>query len=172
MRHLALTILAWSGIASAADFRVLDLGARCADIALLEASLGSTKVEWTPIEGAQVFGFRGSAFDRSLLFTYLCKHDVLMTGNYFFPIENLDTAVSSYRAVHDNLSGTYGAPRLDNSPWMQPYLEPRALQQDPRKYVTTWDNSRVAITISIMPAQPSEPEGLRVFVLYRRAHAD
>jgi hypothetical protein len=110
--------------------------------------------------------FEGKAFGRELIFTYFCPKGVLFTGNYYFPVETLNEVIASYESVHKQLSVTFGAPWLDNSPWMQPAVDPRWLQSDPKHYMTTWNTSRLRVSTSIMPSQEGEPKGWRLFMVY------
>jgi hypothetical protein len=165
MRYIAFALALLSVPAGSADFRLLDIGASCADTRAQEIALGSREIPWSAVPGATVFAFEGKAFGAIVHFAYFCVHDTLRAGNYHFPIEDLSAAVSRYESLHKEISKTYGAASSDNSPWMRP-LDPRGLQSDPKKYTTTWSTPRINVTTTIMPSHPTEPKGWRVFLLY------
>ena len=149
--------------AVAADFRTLDFGASCADVVAQESALGSKAVK-PRVEGMGIFAFEGQGLNRELDFTYFCPKGALFTGDYFLRPQPLADAVVSYESVHKALSAIYGAPVLDNSPWMQPTVDSRWLEKDPLKYMTTWNTPRLSITTSFLPSLPEQPTGWRVFV--------
>ena len=129
MRHVVLAFTLLAGPAPAADFRVLDIGAPCAEVASQETSLGSREVPWGEIRGATVHAFEGNAFGSKLFFLYVCARDALLTGNYFFPVEELSVAAATYKALHKQMSATYGSPALDNSPIrLQPVIQNGGLE--------------------------------------------
>jgi hypothetical protein len=101
------------------------------------------------------------------MITYFCLKGTLFSGNYYFPVEQLDAAVNSYRAAYDLLVSMYGAPLVDNSPWQvgTSSKDPRAIASDPREYMTAWKTPRSNATISLMPNFPSESLGRRVFIV-------
>jgi len=169
MKHIAVALVLVTGPAVSADFRVLDIGAPCTEIAAQEIALGSRQVPWSPVEGVTVFAFEGKAFGASVDLTYVCSHGALLTGNYFFPIEELAAATARYEGLHKKIPATYGEPESDNTPWMRP-LDSRWLQADAKRFQTTWNTSRILVTTSIMPSQPSERTGWRVFVFYCATH--
>jgi hypothetical protein len=159
---LVLTMLAMS--ATAADFRALDIGQSCASAREWEVAHGSTPVPGRTGPGADIYAFEGREFDRDLFLSYFCMHGDLFTGNYSFPIESLDQAAASYRDVHDRLLSIYGDTSVDNSPW-NGIADRRSIATDSSKYMTYWKTSRVTATLSIMPNQPNENPGWRVFLV-------
>jgi hypothetical protein len=126
-------------------------------------------IKWR-VEGIGMIAFEGIAFDRRVVIAYFCPKGELFTGNYFFPVEEMAAALASYEAVHKQLSAIYGAPWLDNTPWMQPAVDPRWLQSDSRYYSTTWDTSRIKVTTMLMPSQADERPGWRIAIVVGRAH--
>ena len=75
MRIIVLALTLSLEPAFASDFRLLDLGASCANVASQELALGAKEVKWS-VEGIGVLAFEGSAFDRKLVFTYSCPKGV------------------------------------------------------------------------------------------------
>jgi hypothetical protein len=164
MRKLAFALTMLSTSASAADFRALDIGQSCASAREWEVARGSTPMPGRAGAGADVYAFTGREFDRNLYFSYFCMHGDLFTGNYSFPIESLEQAVDSYRDVHGLLLSRYGDPFVDNSPWNRD-SDKRSIATDSSKYMTNWRTPRVSATLSIMPNQPTEKSGWRVFLV-------
>jgi hypothetical protein len=152
MRIIALVLTLTLQPACAGDFRLLDFGASCADVASQEVALGAKEVKWS-VEGIGVRAFEGLAFDRKLVFTYFCPKGVLVAGDYYFPLEPLSDAVVSYEAAHKHLSATYGQAFSDNSPWSPAGIDPRPLERDPRKYLTTWISQGVSVTTILLPSK-------------------
>jgi hypothetical protein len=165
---VALALL--SAPVGAADFRVLDFGDACASIQAREEPLGSVAIPWQKISGADIYAFKGREFNRELLITYFCPKGTLFSGNYYFPVEPLDVAVTSYRAAYDLLVSMYGAPFFDTSPWQVGAndKDPRAIASDPQKYTTAWKTPRLHVALSLMPNFPSEGPGRRVFIVVTR----
>jgi hypothetical protein len=169
MKHVVIPVIALLSVrALAGDFRVLEFGASCADVAGQEAALGATQVK-PRVEGMGLLAFEGEAFGRRLDFFYFCPEDVLFAGDYFFPSQPLADAVASYEAMHRKLSAIYGASVLDNSPWMQPTVDSRRLETDPLKYMTTWGSPRVSIAMIFLPSLPEQPPGWRVAIHFGEA---
>jgi hypothetical protein len=162
---LAVTLAA--APAGAADFRTLDFGATCESVQAHEQARGSVAIPWGKISGADVYAFRGRDYDRDLILMYFCPKGALFSGNYYFPVEQIETAVTSYRNTYDLLVSVYGAPFIDNTPWQVggSTKDERVINSDSRKYMTSWSTPRLHATISIMPSQESEGPGWRVFVV-------
>jgi hypothetical protein len=149
--------------AFAGDYRSLDIGDSCENVAVQETKLGSKPIEWH-VKDMPILAFEGVAFDRRLIFTYFCPNGALLAGDYYLPSEPPSDAVESYEAVHKNLSAIYGAPAIDNTPWMQPAVDPQWLERDPQRYMTIWRTTRVSVTTIFLPSQNDEPAGWRVAV--------
>ncbi len=97
MLGLCLAVTSFSSPLRAADFRTLDFGAACDSVVTREQARGSVPIPGEKISGADVYGFRGREYDRDLVLTYFCPKGVLFSGNYYFPVEGLETAIVSYR---------------------------------------------------------------------------
>jgi hypothetical protein len=166
MRRLAFILLTLAGPAVAGDFRALDIGASCATATVVEESLGNKRIKWGANEGDTVLAFQASAFGRPIVLNYFCPRGVLFAGNYFLPVQSLADAALSYESVHKELSETYGAPFVDNSPWVKPARDSKWIETDARKYMTTWNTPRVSVTMSVMPSLESEAPGWRIFIVY------
>lgn len=165
LRFIALALL--SAPVAAADFRTLNFGDSCADVEGKERALGAVAVPWKQISGADIYAFKIREYDRDLVMTYFCPKGKFFTGNYSYPIEQLDDAVKSYRGAYDWLISTYGAPFLDASPWQvgADSKESGRIASDPKKYMTDWRTARLSITMMIAPNLPAEPPGWRVFIV-------
>ncbi len=170
MLGLCLAVTSFSSPLRAADFRTLDFGAACDSVVTREQARGSVPIPREKISGADVYGFRGREYDRDLVLTYFCPKGVLFSGNYYFPVEVLETAIVSYRNTYDLLVSIYGAPFIDNTPWQVggDTKDEHVVSSDPRKYMTGWRIPRLPATVSIMPSHKSENQGWRVFVVISR----
>jgi hypothetical protein len=163
MRFVMPVLALLSAPAFCADFRMLDFGASCANVAAQETSSGAKQIQWR-VEGTGILAFEGQAFDQRLVFTYFCPKGVLFTGDYYFPSEPLAEATASYEVAHKQLSTTYGPPVMDNAPWVQSVVDSHRLESDPRKYMTAWHTPRVSVTTILLPSQDNEPPGWRVAI--------
>lgn len=168
----ALAVILVAAPVSAADFRALDLGATCGGVNARELARGSIPIPWQKVEGADAYAFSARDFGRDLTLVYFCPKGVLFSGNYLFPVEQLQEASTSYHNAYDLLVSRYGAPFVDNTPWQvrRSPSEARKHQRstispDPRKYMTAWKSSRVFVTMNMMPSHQSEHRGWRVFVV-------
>lgn len=174
-RRQAMVLVAFSlflsGSITAADFRALDIGGSCEDIAAAEAALGSTPIEWPALQWGVMHAFEGRAFDSGVRIAYLCSDGKLVTGNFFFQAGDLTAALANYGIVHAELSKTHGDAYLDNSRWMQP-MDSRWLESDPEKYSTTWRTPRVWVTMNILPIIEAGRPGLQLAISYVRPSKD
>ena len=168
MRFATLILFLLSAPGLASDFRTLDFGASCADVVVQEIALGSKQVP-PRVEGMGILAFKGQGFDRQLDFTYFCPKGVLFAGDYYFPSQPLSDSFVTYETVYKALSAMYGAPVLDNSPLKQPSLGSRWLEEDPFKYMTTWNTPRVSVATILLRSFPEEPAGWRVAVHFGQA---
>ena len=161
-RLIALVLL--SAPASAADFRPLKLGDACAGVEEKEQALESISLPRMDTPGVHAFQVR--EYDRDLFVSYFCPKGNLFTGSYSFPIEEFDDAVKTYRRTNDGLVSNYDSPVLDSPPSLVGTdTESLVGGPDRTKYSAAWRTSRALVTISIMPNQPSEVNGRRVFFL-------
>lgn len=160
-----------SSPAPAEDFRTLNFGAACDSVQAREQARGSVAISSGKIPGADNYAFRGRDFDRDLTLTYFCPKGILFSGNYFFPVEQLEAAATSYRNAYDLLVSLYGAPYIDTTPWQVggDTKDERAVASNPRKYMTSWRTPRLHVTVSIMPSDESGEPGWRVFVVLSRS---
>jgi hypothetical protein len=168
MRTFVALLTLFATQTSASDFRAVDIGQPCSSVQAWEIAQGSTQIPWTAPTGAETYAFKARQFDQQIVVMYFCIHGSLFTGNYFFPIELLKQAVESYRSVDEKLLSSYGETFIDNSPWNR-YGEMRLVAPDARNYMTVWTTARVSTTLSLMPNQPSENPGLRVFLVISAA---
>jgi hypothetical protein len=168
MRISLIILTVFAARAGAADFRAADLGASCASVPTFEDSVGSSRLPWQGAEGLEGYSFAGRAFDRVVTINYFCPEGHLEAGDYLFPIEGLETAVDSYRRLHEQLVNSYGVTFVDNTPWQagDTPKDPRYVQPDPRKYVTSWEMEGLFVTVSLMRNFRTEQYGWRVIVMY------
>lgn len=152
----------------AADFRGLDFGAPCNAAPAHEQARGSVAIPWKTIPGADVYAFTGREYNRDLVIMYFCPQGTLFSGNYFFPIEQPEKTVSSYRDVYDLLVAVYGAPFVDTTPWQVggSTKDPRVISSDPQKYLTSWITPLLNVNMAIRLS--NESPGWRVFVVINR----
>ncbi len=167
---LCVAVISISLPLRAADFRTLDFGAACDSVVTREQARGSIPIPWGKISGADAYGFRGRDYDRDLVLMYFCPKGVLFSGNYFFPVEDLETAVASYHNTYNLLVSIYGALFIYTTPWQVGgnAKDEHVINPDPRKYMTSWATSRVHATVSIMRSNESGTQGWRVFVVIGR----
>lgn len=159
-----------SAPAGAAEFRTLDLGAPCDAVPAREQARGSVAIPWKQIPGADVYAFTGREYERDLVIMYFCPQGNLFSGNYFFPIEQPEKTVTSYRDVYDLLVSVYGAPFVDSTPWQVggSTKDPRVISPDPQKYMTMWRTPLLNVNMAIGLNRESEGPGSRVFVVISR----
>jgi hypothetical protein len=161
--YVALVLL--SAPAAAADFRTLDLGDACGPVQVREKALGSVAIPWPHWAGADIYAFTGRDFDRALTFTYFCTNGRLYSGAYYFPVETLDDAFKTYRAVYESLRFTYGDPSVEDAPWQTgPNSNPLAMPAENRAYTTAWKTPRLDVNMGLASNYPSERPGRRVVV--------
>ena len=168
--RISLVILAvFAARAGAADFRAVDLGASCASVEKFEESVGSRQLPWQGAEGLEGYSNLGRAFDRVVTINYFCLEGHLEAGHYLFPIEELETAVESFRQLHEQLVNSCGVPFVDNTPWQGEGSpkDPRSVQSDPREYLTSWRMGSAWVSVSLMRNFTTEQPGWRVIVMYR-----
>jgi hypothetical protein len=166
MLHRLILLVFLSTPVCAADFRTLNFGDTCAGAEEKEKTLGPVSVPWKQMPDADIHAFQVREYDRDLVITYLCPEGNLLTGNYSLPIEQFDDAAKTYRHTYGRLVSTYGSVVLDSSRSLVG-MDIESLLGGPNrtKYSAAWQTSRASIMISIMPNQPSEVHGWRVFVV-------
>jgi hypothetical protein len=167
MKIIAFVITMFAISATAADFRALDIGQSCVSAQDWEVSKGSAPIPERM--GPDIYAFNGREFDRDIFLSYFCVNGALFTGNYSFPIESLERAAATYRDIHARLLSTYGDAFVDNSPWNSDG-DRRFIASVASRYMTNWRTSRVSATLTIMPNQPSEQSGWRVFLVISSVH--
>ena len=159
-RLVALVLL--SAPASAADFRTLNFGDPCGRVEEKELGLGPISLLRKDTPGVHPLQVR--EYDRDLFTTYFCPTGNLFTGNYSLQIEQFDDAVKTYRHTYGRPVSMSGSPVLD-SPSSLVGTDTKSLVGGPdrTKYSAAWRTSRAFVTLSIMPNEPSEVNGWRVF---------
>ena len=172
MRNLILAAFVLTAPAPAADFGALDFGSPCDSIRALEEARHSVPIPWTRSEEEGFHAFRGRAFERDVSIVYVCVDGNLCTGNYFFPEESLEAAVESYHKLYNDFVVLYGPPNLDNSPWQldAASIDPRLIASDPRRYMISWQTSRVHASMHLLPPTTSSDALWRVSVIMSAAN--
>ena len=165
LKHITAAALL-SAPVGAADFRALDFGESCIFAKAYELRLGSFALLWTPNIGPDVHAFKGREFDRELLIMYGCHDGKLIAGDYFFPLEELNTVVDTYRDTRQLMILTNGEPYLDNTPWLTGSHPGVAhwIESNPSKYWVIWRTPRILTSMRILPHFTSEESGWRVTI--------
>lgn len=166
MLHRLILLVCLSTSVCATDFRTFNFADTSAGAEEKEKALGSASVSWKPISDAHSHAFQALAYDRDLVITYSSRKDNFFTANYSFPTEQFDAAMKVYRHTYGRLISTYDSPVLDPSPSLVGTdVESLVGGPDRTKYSAAWWTAHASIMISIMPNQPSEVLGWRMFVV-------
>jgi hypothetical protein len=151
--------------ADAADFRVLDFNAPCADIPALETARGTAALEGTLPSGFQ-FAFRGREIERDVVIAYACRDGKFFRGAYIFAVPDEATATAVYRALKQRVTRELGKPSYDFAS-----AEHRTKMQDAGAtlsradtQVAFWESKRAEAHASV--AEPSGERGWRVSLSY------
>lgn len=151
--------------AGAADFRVLDFNASCADLPALETARGTTAIEGSLPSGFQ-FAFRGKELDRDVVFAYACRDGKFFRGAYIFAVPDEATATAVYRTLKQRVTRELGKPSYDFAS-----AEHRKKMQDAGAtlsrtdiQVAFWEDKRAEAHASV--AEPSGERGWRVSLSY------
>lgn len=160
-----LAVILISAPVNAAEFPTLDFGATCNGVQVRE--------QGAEVAGAGAYAFRGQDFARGVTVRYLCAKMgwPLFVGNYLFPIEPLEKAVTSYHNIYDRLIAIYGAPYLDTTPWQvgARTKDQRNIHLDPRKYGAYWKTPRLLVNLVMLQSYKSKVRGWRPFVVISRS---
>lgn len=168
MLHRLIALVLLSALAAAADFRTLNFRDLCAGVEEKEQTLGPISLPQKETLGVHAFQVR--AYNRDVFMNYFCPKASLFTNHYAFPIEQFDDAVRTYRHTNGRLVSIYGSPVLDPPPSLVgTNTESLVGGPDRTKYSGAWRTSHAFVTISIMPNQPSEVSGWRVFGVMEQA---
>jgi|GEM_PF-2478182 len=97
--------------AAAADFRSLDFGQSCANVAALESAAGSAPHN-QPLSGYSP-AFRGVFMEREVIIGYSCSGDGLYRGAYIFAVKDEAEASSLYQTLKRRLVSEQGKPSYD-----------------------------------------------------------
>jgi hypothetical protein len=111
-RLLAGMLVAVGGVATAADFRVLDFDAPCEGLPALEAARGSAAFD-EPLPSGFQFAFRGREMERDVVFAYACRDGRFYRGAYIFAAEDAADASALYSALKQRTTRERGAPSYD-----------------------------------------------------------
>ena len=159
MRTLLFLLAVLPSIATAADFRVIDIGGPCNAVRGLEEAQGSVSIPWKHVEGADLQAFRGWAFDREVSILYLCRNGRLYSGTYFLPPEHVEQALASYDRLYDALVASYGQPF-----YTPPGAEAHSITADPKKRSVSWDTARVYVHLQLSSDSDADPQTWRAWL--------
>ena len=153
------------GTARAADFRTLDYGAKCENLAALEAAQGSSLFEEQLPSGYQ-YAFRGRYLDRDVTIGYSCREGALFRGAYIFQAQDEADASALYRKLKQNLTRERGRPTYDfaSNEYRQKMAAVGATLSVTDTEVAFWNGKRDEAHLSV--AEPSRSRGWRVSLSY------
>jgi hypothetical protein len=160
-----LALLSLSPGAIAADFRTLDFGQPCDNIAGLEAAQGSTPFEGKLPSGYQ-FAFRNRDLDRDVVIGYSCKDGKLFRGAYIYDARDGDDATQLYDALKRRVTKDVGAPYYDfaSAEYRNKMKELGATLSRADTQVAFWNTKDGEAHASV--AEPSKDRGWRVSLSY------
>lgn len=154
-----------SGVAVAADFRVLDFGASCERIATLEAAQGSGAFDGKLPSGYQ-FAFPVRNLDRDALAVYSCENGKLFRGGYIFDAKDEADATALYSAIKKRVTRERGTPSYDfaSAAHRKKMTDAGAMLSRVDTLVAFWDGEKSEAHASV--AEPSKDRGWRVSLSY------
>lgn len=151
--------------ASAADFRVLDFGAPCDRIAILEAQRGSETYDGKLPSGYQ-FAFRTRELDRDALVVYACEGGKLFRAGYIFDAKDEADAAALYAILKKRVSRARGTPSYDfaSAAHRKKMTDVGATLSRVDTLVSFWNGETSEAHASV--AEPSKDRGWRVSLSY------
>ena len=157
--------------ADAADFRVLDFDAPCAEIPALEAARGSAVLDERLPSGFQ-FAFRTREMDRDVVVAYACRDDKFFRGAYIFAVPDETTATALYRAIKQRVTRELGPPSYDfaSAEHRKKMQDAGATLSRADTQVAFWDGKRSEAHASV--AEPTADRGWRVSLSYTALGAE
>ncbi len=151
--------------AGGADFRVLDFGAPCDRIAVLEDARGSQSFEGKLPSGYQ-FAFRIRELDRDALAVYSCDGGKLFRGGYIFDAKDEADAAALYATIKRQVSRERGTPSYDfaSAAHRKKMTDAGATLSRVDTLVAFWEGPASEAHASV--AEPSKDRGWRVSLSY------
>jgi hypothetical protein len=160
-----LAAFAMSERADAADFRVLDFNASCADIPALEAARGARVLDERLPSGFQ-FAFRDRELDRDVVVAYACRDGKFFRGAYIFAVPDEATASAVYRSLKQRVTRELGQPAYDfaSAEHRKKMQDAGATLSRADTQVAFWDGKLSEAHASV--AEPTAERGWRVSLSY------
>ena len=166
-RTLVSSLLLVSAVhsAHAADFRTLDYGARCDNVASLETAQGSGSFDERLPSGYE-YAFRGRFADQNAVIGYSCRDGVFFRGAYIFDVADQSAATRLYRQLKQRVTRERGAPSFDfaSAEYRQKMAAVGATLALVDTQVAFWNGKRDEAHLSV--AEPSRGHGWRVSLSY------
>jgi len=166
-----LTAICLAERAEAADFRVLDFNASCADLPALETARGTQMLDG-PLPSGFQYAFRGREMDRDVVIAYACRDGKLFRGAYIWAVPDEATATAVYRAIKQKVTRELGAPSYDfaSAEHRKKMEVAGATLSRADTQVAFWDGKRAEAHASV--AEPSADRGWRVSLSYTALGAE
>lgn len=154
-----------AGPAGAADFRVLDFGAPCAQIVTLEEARGSGSFDGKLPSGYQ-FAFRIRELDRDALAVYSCDGGKVFRGGYIFDAKDEADAAALYATIKKRVTRERGTPSYDfaSAVHRKKMSDVGATLSRVDTLVAFWSGPTSEAHASV--AEPSKDRGWRVSLSY------
>jgi hypothetical protein len=154
--------------AIAADFRVLDFNASCAEITTLESARGTTVLDERLPSGFQ-FAFRGRELDRDVVIAYACRDGRFFRGAYIYAVPDEATASAVYKTIKQRVTRELGPPSYDfaSREHRDKMQAAGATLSRVDTQVAFWDGKGSEAHASV--AEPSGERGWRVSLSYTAA---
>lgn len=158
-------LMATSASAAGADFRVLDFGAPCDRVAVLESARGSQSFDGKLPSGYQ-FAFRTHEFDRDALVVYSCDGGKLFRGGYIFDAKDEADAAALYSAIKKRVTRERGTPSYDfaGATHRKKMTDAGATLSLVDTLVAFWEGDTSEAHASV--AEPTKDRGWRVSLSY------
>ena len=151
--------------ARAADFRMLDYGARCDNLPALEAAQGSGDFDERLPSGYQ-YAFYGRFAEHDALIAYSCRDEVFFRGAYIFDVVDQADAAILYRRLKQLVTKERGKPSYDfaSAEYRKKMAAVGATLSLVDTEVAFWDGQRDEAHLSV--AEPGRGHGWRVSLSY------
>ncbi len=161
----ATALLTCGGPARAADFRVLDFKASCANLPALEAAQGSAPFNERLPSGFQ-FAFRGREMNRDVVIAYACRDGHFFRGAYIFSAKDEADASALYKAIKQRVTRERGKPSYDfaSSEYRRKMKAIGATLSRADTEVAFWNDGHSEAHASV--SEPSGQRGWRVSLSY------
>lgn len=158
---LGLFYLSMTSVSAAADFRALDFGAPCDNVAMREAALGSTPDTGKLPSGYQ-FAFKNRDLDRDVMVVYACRDGRFYRGAYIFDASDQEEAAQVYAVLKRRVTESMGPPYYDfsSAEHKRKMADVGATLSRADTLVAFWKNETYEAHASV--AEPRQERGWRV----------